>query len=111
MITIATVASSVLNVRNTSDLTSTTNVIGPSFLRYGDIIYGVEKSSTSIRFTKARRAGKDLALPGPVCWCSLGTSYVRKEWDINAEEQSLPILHITIGADNYATKPLDLIPL
>ena len=90
MITIATVISPTLNIRSTPDLNSTTNIIGPQFLRVGDILYCVEETSTCIRLTKAQRGVTALVLPGPVCWASIGAAYVRQIWHI-ATDAALPV--------------------
>ena len=90
MVTIATVISSTLNIRSTSDLNSTTNIIGPQFLKANDILYGVEETGTCLRITKAQRGATVLVLPGPVCWVSIGAAYVRQVWHI-ATDVALPV--------------------
>jgi hypothetical protein len=90
MITIATVISPTLNVRSTPDLDSTTNIIGPGFLKAGDLLHCVEETTTCIRLTKAQRGATALILPGPVCWVSIGAAYVRQIWHI-ANDAALPV--------------------
>jgi GH25 family lysozyme M1 (1,4-beta-N-acetylmuramidase) len=90
MITIATVISPTLNVRSTPDLDSTTNIIGPGFLKAGDLLHCVEETTTCIRLTKAQRGATALVLPGPVCWVSIGAAYVRQIWHI-ANDAALPV--------------------
>jgi len=90
MITIATVVSPTLNIRSTPDLDSTTNIIGPGFLKANDILYCVEETATCIRLTKAQRGATALVLPGQVCWASIGAAYVRQVWHI-ATDAALPV--------------------
>jgi hypothetical protein len=97
-ISIGTVVTAGLNVRSTPDSSVTTNIIGASFLKAGDLVQYDRVSGFWAHLKAARRAGVDLVLPGPECWAAIGETngFIRPEWMIDAVPVPMPDAEVTL---------------
>lgn len=88
-ISIATVLSRGLNVRSTPNSNTSANLVGPSFLRAGDLVQYDRVENYFAHLKAARRGGVNLVLPPGECWAALGETngFMRPEWkiDVGAE--------------------------